>query len=117
MKLKTIILIIGFLSSPSIAFANENKVDVYDLVSTSSNVPTLDTVKLITADGVLNKELKEFMLKKHNKQVLKDKKIAILATDGVEELEILVPLNYLREVGANVTIVAPRKKFTQKHWD
>ncbi|EHV9860179.1 type 1 glutamine amidotransferase [Vibrio vulnificus] len=110
MKLKTIILIIGFLLSPSIAFANENKVDVYDLVSTSSNVPTLDTVKLITADGVLNKELKEFMLKKHNKQVLKDKKIAILATDGVEELEILVPLNYLREVGANVTIVAPRKK-------
>ncbi|WHQ12475.1 hypothetical protein [Edwardsiella anguillarum] len=115
MNVKTIVLIMTFLLLPNIVLAHENKVDVYDLVSTSSNVPTLDTVKLITADGTLNKELKEFMLKKHNKKVLKGKKIAILATDGVEELEILVPLNYLREVGADVTIVAPRKKFTQKH--
>ncbi|EJB8440334.1 DJ-1/PfpI/YhbO family deglycase/protease, partial [Vibrio parahaemolyticus] len=91
------------------AIAYENKVDVYDLVSTNSLVPTLDTVKLITADGKLNKELKDFMLKKHDKKQLKGKKIAILATDGVEELEILVPLNYLREIGADVVVVSPRK--------
>ncbi|TOD07531.1 hypothetical protein CGJ70_24295, partial [Vibrio parahaemolyticus] len=105
----TILLTLSILLASGNAIAYENKVDVYDLVSTNSLVPTLDTVKLITADGKLNKELKDFMLKKHDKKQLKGKKIAILATDGVEELEILVPLNYLREIGADVVVVSPRK--------
>ncbi|UPR18226.1 hypothetical protein H9J99_17430 [Vibrio parahaemolyticus] len=61
---KTILLTLSILLASGNAIAYENKVDVYDLVSTNSLVPTLDTVKLITADGKLNKELKDFMLKK-----------------------------------------------------
>ncbi|EJE4199119.1 intracellular protease, PfpI family protein [Vibrio cholerae] len=110
-KLRLTILTFTFstLLTSSVVYANENKVNFYNLAPTTAYVPTLDTVKLITADGDLNKELKEFMLKTHTNNVLKNKRIAILATDGVEELEILVPLNYLRESGADVTIVSPRR--------
>ncbi|HIF9254065.1 TPA: type 1 glutamine amidotransferase domain-containing protein [Photobacterium damselae] len=87
-----------------------NNLDLYKLAPLNSYVPTLDTIKLITADGELNKELKDFMLNEHQHDLLKDKKIAILATDGVEEIEILVPLNYLRQVGAKVSVVSPKKE-------
>ncbi len=100
---------LSILFTPRITFADENKVDFYNLATIDAYVPTLDTIKLINADGELNKELKNFMLKTHASGVLKNKKIAILATDGVEELEILVPLNYLRESGAVVTIISPRR--------
>jgi len=100
-----------FISYSSQAFSESltNKIDLYEAASTSAYVPTLDTIKLITADGELNRELKNFMLKKRDSTTLKGKKIAILATDGVEELEILVPLNYLKESGAEVFVVSPKK--------
>lgn len=84
-------------------------VELYNFAQTSAYAPTLDSAKLIDADGDLNKELKSFVQGKHKNKLLKGKKVAILATDGVEELEILVPLNYLRQVGAHVTVVSPRK--------
>ena len=38
---------------------------------------------------------------------LKDKKIAILATDGFEESELIEPLNRFKEEGATVHVVSP----------
>jgi len=40
-------------------------------------------------------------------ETLKDKTIAILATDGFEESELTEPLNKLREAGAEVHVVSP----------
>ncbi|MCX0423459.1 type 1 glutamine amidotransferase domain-containing protein [Aeromonas veronii] len=108
-KKASLSILISSLLFINYSVADEKNVDLYPLAPTSAYVPTLDTAKLMDADGKLNKELNSFVHSKHDSQLLKGKNIAILATDGVEELEILVPLNYLRQVGAHVTVVSPRK--------
>lgn len=50
------------------------------------------------------------------KQSLKGKKVAILATDGFEQDELLSPLEALREAQADVKIVSPGKDQI-KGWD
>src|SRR5690606_13981676 len=40
--------------------------------------------------------------------LLSGKRIAILSTDGVEEIELTAPLKWLRDRGAVVDLVAPR---------
>lgn len=47
---------------------------------------------------------------------LNDKKVAILATDGFEEIELTEPLKVLENAGATAHIVAPDKS-TIKAWD
>jgi protease I len=47
---------------------------------------------------------------------IKQAKIVIMATDGFEQSELLVPLQKLREAGANVVVAAP-KSGTIKGWD
>jgi protease I len=47
---------------------------------------------------------------------LSGKKVAILATDGFEEVELIEPLRVLKEAGAAAHIVAPNKG-TIKAWD
>lgn len=53
-------------------------------------------------------------------QNLSGKKIAILATDGFEQSELLVPLNSLREAGAEVHVVSLKageiKGWDEKDW-
>src|SRR4051812_44494434 len=39
---------------------------------------------------------------------LRGKKIAIVATDGFEQSELLVPLDRLRQAGADVDVIAPK---------
>jgi protease I len=39
---------------------------------------------------------------------LKGRKVAILATDGVEQIELLDPQRALKEAGASVTVVSPK---------
>ena len=41
---------------------------------------------------------------------LQGKKVAILATDGFEQVELFSPLQGLREAGADVKIVSPKEK-------
>src|SRR5438067_3828910 len=47
---------------------------------------------------------------------LQNKKIAILATDGVEQAELLEPRKALDEQGAKTTLISP-KKHKIKAWD
>ncbi len=44
---------------------------------------------------------------------LTGRKIAVLATDGVEQVELTEPASALRKAGAKVTIVSPRKGLIQ----
>jgi protease I len=52
--------------------------------------------------------------------VLKDRRIAILATDGFEESELFEPLKALEEVGAHVDIISTHpgeiKAWKHDHW-
>ncbi len=54
------------------------------------------------------------------KQNLKGKKIAVLATNGFEQSELLDPLNGLREAGADVDVVSPEsgsiKGWSEGNW-
>jgi protease I len=75
----------------------------------ASPVPSISTELLATADGQLNRELHHFLFDPpSNPELLRGKKVAICCTNGVEEVEIIGSMNWLREHGAVVHIVAPR---------
>lgn len=48
--------------------------------------------------------------------LLKDKKVAVLVENGFEEVELVEPVNALKEEGADVKIVSPQKDKV-KSWD
>jgi protease I len=39
---------------------------------------------------------------------IKDRRIAVLATDGVEQVELIEPVKALRKAGAKVAVVSPK---------
>lgn len=54
------------------------------------------------------------------KKSLKDKKIAILATNGFEQVELELPQNKLKELGATVQLISEEhvlKSWHQKNWN
>ncbi|GAB3953977.1 type 1 glutamine amidotransferase domain-containing protein [Spirosoma harenae] len=62
---------------------------------------------LLTAPG--NEALRQFFFDPiDNDQQLADKKIAVIAADGFEEIELLGPVWYFRALGAQVDIVGPK---------
>ena len=72
-------------------------------------VPTLSTAMMATADGDLNRELLALLVEEPpTAKKLAGKRIAILSTNGVEELELTVPLRWLRDRGAQVDLVSPK---------
>jgi len=75
----------------------------------ASPVPSISTELLTTADGELNRELNAFLFDPvTDPGLLRGKRIAICCTNGVEEVEIVGSMRWLREHGATVHIVAPR---------
>jgi protease I len=75
----------------------------------TSPVPSISTELLATADGDLNRELHRFLFDPpSNPELLKGKRVAICCTNGVEEIEILGAMRWLKEHGASVDIIAPR---------
>jgi protease I len=44
-----------------------------------------------------------------DRNALKGKRVAILATDGVEQVELTSPMKALREAGARVSLISPMK--------
>ena len=72
-------------------------------------VPTISTELLSTADGELNRELHHFLYDPPtDPHLLKGKTVAIMCTNGVEEVEILGSMRWLQAHGATVHIVAPK---------
>jgi protease I len=72
-------------------------------------VPLLSTIALATADGELNRELNQFLFDPpSDPDLLRGKRIAIVCTNGVEEVEILGAHRWLTEHGATVHIVGPK---------
>ena len=44
---------------------------------------------------------------------LKGLRVAVFATDGVEESEIVEPIKVLRDAGAEVTVISPKSEEVQ----
>jgi protease I len=72
-------------------------------------VPRLSTHLMATADGELNRELLALLTAEPPEvKRLAGKRVALLATNGVEELELTVPMRWLKDRGATVHLVSPK---------
>ncbi len=85
----------------------DHKLDVINQLTTPSHVSVMPVSSLLNAPG--NEVLRAFFFNPvKDKTVLKGKKIAVLAADGFEEIELTGPVWYFRELGAQVDIVSPK---------
>ena len=85
------------------------ELEVLNQLSTKPAVSSMPVFQLLNAPG--NEALKAFFFTPvKDATVLKAKRIAVLAADGFEEIELTGPVWYFRALGAQVDIVAP--KFT-----
>ena len=84
-----------------------NELEIVNKLSTQSAVVNMPVSKLLDAPG--NEALKAFFFTPvKNKSALKGKKIAVLVSDGFEEIELTGPVWYFKELGAEVEIIAPK---------
>jgi protease I len=75
-------------------------------VEATPGVPRISTLMLLAAPE--NKALRDLlMVRPENPAQLSGKRIAVLTTDGVEEIELTATLKYFRERGADVEIISP----------
>lgn len=90
-------------SDPSISVSRMQE------LTTPPPVPSISTELLATADGELNRELREFLFGPvSDPGLLRGKRIAICCTNGVEEVEIVGAQRWLAVHGAEVHVVSPR---------
>ena len=91
------------------ASISNSALDRMQIFQSPPAVPTISTELLATADGDLNRELNRFLFDPpSDPHLLKGKTIAICCTNGVEEVEIIGSINWLKAHGAIVHIVSPR---------
>lgn len=89
------------------AQTSKHELDVLNQLSTRSAVVSMPVAQLLNAPG--NEALKAFFFTPvKDTTALKGKRIAVLAADGFEEIELLGPVWYFRSLGARVDIVAPK---------
>jgi protease I len=98
--ISTIILTTG-LASASVA----SELGVVDGLKTTTLAPTINTASLLDKNPALKAF---FMAPVTEEDMITGKRIAIVTTDGVEEIELTAFLQYLQARGAIVDIVAPK---------
>jgi protease I len=95
------------VKAEQIKVINANELVIINQLSTQPAVVNMPVSQLLNAPG--NEALKAFFFTPvKNKSALKGKKIAVLAADGFEEIELTGPVWYFRELGAEVEIIAPK---------
>jgi protease I len=86
---------------------NVNELEILNQLTSRTAVINMPVSQLLNAPG--NEALRAFFFTPiKDRTLLKGKKIAVLAADGFEEIELLGPVWYFRELGAQVDIVAPK---------
>jgi len=86
-----------------------HELEILSQLSTKPAVSSMPVFQLLNAPG--NEALKAFFFTPvKDATALKGKRIAVLAADGFEEIELTGPVWYLKALAAQVDIVAP--KFT-----
>jgi len=89
------------------ANAKVNELAVLNQLTSRTAVVNMPVSQLLNAPG--NEALRAFFFTPvKDKTALKGKRVAVLAADGFEEIELLGPVWYFRELGAQVDIVAPK---------
>jgi protease I len=85
----------------------DHELSVLNQLASPSVVVNMPVSQLLNAPG--NEALRAFFFTPvKDSTVLKDKKIAVIAADGFEEIELLGPVWYFKQLGAKVDIVAPK---------
>lgn len=86
---------------------NSYELSVLNQLASPSVVVNMPVSQLLNAPG--NEALRAFFFTPvKDSTVLKGKKIAVIAADGFEEIELLGPVWYFKQLGAKVDIVAPK---------
>lgn len=77
--------------------------------SQPESVPRLDAALLSSGGAPENEAIRRLLFEPpRDANQLRGRRFAILATDGVEEVELTVPYKFFRERGASVQLIAPR---------
>ena len=86
---------------------NNHELAVLNQLGSQAVVVNMPVSQLLDAPG--NEVLRSFFFTPvKDSTILKGKKIAVIAADGFEEIELLGPVWYFKQLGAKVDIVAPR---------
>lgn len=86
---------------------SNHELAVLNQLGSPAVVVNMPVSQLLNAPG--NEALRSFFFTPIKDSTrLKGKKIAVIAADGFEEIELLGPVWYFRQLGAKVDIVAPR---------
>lgn len=85
---------------------NSYELSVLNQLGSPSVVVNMPVSQLLNAPG--NEALRAFFFTPVTASTLKGKKIAVIAADGFEEIELLGPVWYFKQLGAKVDIVAPK---------
>lgn len=85
---------------------NSYELSVLNQLGSPSVVVNMPVSQLLNAPG--NEALKAFFFTPVTDSTLKGRKIAVIAADGFEEIELTGPVWYFRQLGAKVDIVAPK---------
>jgi protease I len=77
-------------------------------VEASASVPELSNAQML--DAPENSAIRDiWVLPPDNPKLHAARKVAVVATDGVEEIELTTILHYFRSRGAQVELIAPKK--------
>ncbi|WET01760.1 type 1 glutamine amidotransferase domain-containing protein [Flavobacterium sp. YJ01] len=107
MKNLTPIIAASLFGTTAFNAQTSHELNVMNQLATPSHVSVMPVSQLLNAPG--NEALRDFFFTPvKDKTILKGKKIAVLAADGFEEIELTGPVWYFRELGAQVDIIAPK---------
>src|SRR6202022_1616952 len=77
-------------------------------VEASASVPKLSNAQML--DAPENSAIRDiWLMPPDNPDLHAGRKVAVVATDGVEEIELTTVLHYFRSRGAQVDLIAPKK--------
>jgi len=86
---------------------NNHELTVLNQLGSPAVVVNMPVSQLLNAPG--NEALRSFFFTPvKDSTILKGKRIAVIAADGFEEIELLGPVWYFRQLGGKVDIIAPR---------
>ncbi|WP_461044076.1 DJ-1/PfpI family protein [Spirosoma harenae] len=99
----------GFIFSAQGQNSATREFEILKQLSTQPASAGLSVPDMLNQPG--NEKLKSFFLTPiKDTQRLKGKKIAVIASDGFEEIELTGPVWYFKSLGATIDIVAPKYK-------
>jgi protease I len=87
----------------------EKKLQVLAAEGNATDVMGIDTAALINGTDLPNQQLRALLEEEARPEELAGKKVAVVVTDGVEEIELTFVKKILEDRGAKVTIISPRK--------